>query len=1542
MSSQLEAVSTESPRQPRGRGVWWGEIIGAFVLAVLIVITLGAVVVYVISGTDWGHERMRRYAQSFLGRAAKGGHVYIGTVTGNLLTGVTVSDFVITDSVNQPFVAVARLRGDYGLSDLLHKRVWIDNVVLERPLIVLDRRPSGDWNWRSIFPRDTTPKPASAQNGWTDRLRFTNVRVIDGNLIVRTPWRPDARLSPAASDSAIRVALSNASRQMIERVPDGFQKVIEMKAVNAFMPVVRLSEPGYTARVAQITSLTMQAYPFRPPAAEVRGFQGTLPFTDDSVWWRGVTARLPHSVIRGDGSYVFRSGDLTMRAQAGPAAFADLRWLYPRMPSDAHGQLDFDLKWRDAVEDYRGYNMDFVASGARVLGSFGLTRGDSITIHDTDLRFSNVDTRLVEQTVEGFASPRRGTLSGRAKVRGGRNALIVDADVSFADQRAGTSRVVAVGEVGFPGKGVRARDLRLQLRPVQVELARGYAPSLPISGTVTGTATVNGNTASDLQIVADLDHMDRGERSLVAGRATIRLAGTKRFDVDATAKPVSLAEVGRFASSVGLRGVASGPITVHGALSSMDVDANLRVSGGGTVSGRAHLDLSGTKRYDAALAMHTLDAHAILARAPETSLSARAMVVGVGTNPATMRASIAADLSTSRWDSVAVDTASVRVTIAGGVAQIGRLYLAGGHAVATASGSFGLARDRTGTLAYQVRVDSLAAFNRWIPGLRNDTTVVGPRPGLVARAIQIARADSARLARETEIERIVTRQAPPRLQVNMPRSIRRDSVGGTLNAAGVISGNLYDFDLQGRAAGENIAARGNFVHRFKSEYVWTGARTPKATLAIGLDADSVMAAGFALDTVDARLSYKNSAGRVEILVRQDEHREYGLSGDYVLAPARNEVRLNSLRMQLDTSLWVAPHPATIRWGGPGIEVGNLELRNRGSGRLFANGLLPTQGTADFELAIENFPVIDVVNLLESDLQLVGLVNLSGTMSGTLSDPAFRGAFGITQGEYQGTTLPELHGRFGYANRELATHVDALRNGGLPMATVDGRVPINLAFSGVTGSRMIDAPMSVDLVGDSLPIELIPHFTDAVLDLHGRVAGNIALRGRLARPALTGALVIANTSITIRASGMHVDGLHGSVHMANDVVAIGTETEPLAGDARGPVKVRGTIAVGNWREPAFDLYLYASHAEVMNNRYGKLSADVGIALKGPYASPYLSGQVTVVGGVILAPEPTGKHLIGAGDPALFDVIDTALVSERELFPLQSPLFANMRMDIGIVVDRSTWVRTHDANVEIYTDYPVTLNVQRGAIALTGVVSTDRGDYTFLSKRFAVTRGSAMFIGSTDINPTLQITGEYQVREGAGAAVDVKVLVGGTLKRPRLALESDAQPPKSQSELLSLLAFGQSTTTLASVQGSSLSATNSLLSQGAQLGRQYAALALNQVIDQVETSFGKALATDYFNITPADVPTELANANGVGNFLTTTRFEGGKYLNPRTFVVGQMVGLNVPGARVQYRASEGWRYEASAESRYLLKPPTLSDQNFLQRRAFGAFVIREWKF
>jgi translocation and assembly module TamB len=397
-------------------------------------------------------------------------------------------------------------------------------------------------------------------------------------------------------------------------------------------------------------------------------------------------------------------------------------------------------------------------------------------------------------------------------------------------------------------------------------------------------------------------------------------------------------------------------------------------------------------------------------------------------------------------------------------------------------------------------------------------------------------------------------------------------------------------------------------------------------------------------------------------------------------------------------------------------------------------------------------------------------------------------------------------------------------------------------------------------------------------------------------------------------------------------------------AKGPVRLRGSLGIGNWREPSFNLYLTSEGAELINNEHAKIRIDAGLALTGPFNHAYLSGAATVTQGVVYAPEPTGRHLIGAGDPALFNVLDTAMVEDKELFPSQSPLMANLRIEMALAVKHNTWVRNREANIEVYTDDPVTIREEAGSLALTGVITTDRGEYNFLGKRFQISRGSAMFIGSPDLNPTLQITGEYQVQMASRGAVNIRVLIGGTLKRPKLSLESDAQPPKTQSELLSLLAFGQSTTSLLAFNSSSVAgsaASMDLFGVGAQLAvRRLASVALGVIVDQVELQAGRAFGTDVFSITPGDVPTEIAG-RGVGNFITQTKFEAGKYVNPRTFVTIQTQSYQFGGA-VEHRTADGWRFTASIEPRIILSEPTLTTQPYRTVRAYGGLVLKEWRF
>jgi len=359
------------------------------------------------------------------------------------------------------------------------------------------------------------------------------------------------------------------------------------------------------------------------------------------------------------------------------------------------------------------------------------------------------------------------------------------------------------------------------------------------------------------------------------------------------------------------------------------------------------------------------------------------------------------------------------------------------------------------------------------------------------------------------------------------------------------------------------------------------------------------------------------------------------------------------------------------------------------------------------------------------------------------------------------------------------------------------------------------------------------------------------------------------------------------------------------------------------------------------------ASAGLRISGPFTRAFVGGQVTVNHGVIYIPESSGKKLVSQGDPALFAVLDTSLASQRDIFPAQSSLFRNLRVDVDLAIQRNTWVRSRDANVELFTDGPIRVSVVGDALTLVGAVDADRGEYTFLSKRFQIKRGSALFIGSPDLNPTLQITAEYQVKQPTGAT-NIQVLIGGTLQSPRVSLTSDAQPPLSQSDLLSYLAFGSSS-------GSLLQFNQTSLTQGGNLinvaGGRLAGVAIGEALNQVEGDATRSLGVDVFNVTPGDAPV-LAGQSGFQQFVTGTELEAGKYLNPNTFATvivapGVFVlnggGQKVPpGVSLTHRTSKGYRYETSFGPRYMLNPPTLDGQTARGIGQFGAFIIREWRF
>jgi translocation and assembly module TamB len=327
--------------------------------------------------------------------------------------------------------------------------------------------------------------------------------------------------------------------------------------------------------------------------------------------------------------------------------------------------------------------------------------------------------------------------------------------------------------------------------------------------------------------------------------------------------------------------------------------------------------------------------------------------------------------------------------------------------------------------------------------------------------------------------------------------------------------------------------------------------------------------------------------------------------------------------------------------------------------------------------------------------------------------------------------------------------------------------------------------------------------------------------------------------------------------------------------------------------------------------------------------------------------------------VFAVVDTSRLRDADVIPSQNPLLDNLRVDLFVGVDRDTWVRSREANVEIFSDGDLRLRVDRAkqALVLDGIVGTERGQYTFLSKRFQVKRGSATFVGTQDIDPNLQITAEYEVRQAAREPLVIRIQIGGTVSAPRIALESDAQPPIPQTDLLSYLAFGSGSGSLLQFGGSSVSGGsaggNAVGATGRLATQQLAGVALGVLADASEARLGRSLGADVLNITPVpDLPPELfrADISGLETILKGTQIEFGKYFNRSTFVGLQATPVffqgdpPIPGFRVEYRFArlQGYSIESSWQPRFFLPEPSLAPQNINPKNALGVFLVRRWRF
>src|SRR6202035_2333235 len=166
-------------------------------------------------------------------------------------------------------------------------------------------------------------------------------------------------------------------------------------------------------------------------------------------------------------------------------------------------------------------------------------------------------------------------------------------------------------------------------------------------------------------------------------------------------------------------------------------------------------------------------------------------------------------------------------------------------------------------------------------------------------------------------------------------------------------------------------------------------------------------------------------------------------------------------------------------------------------------------------------------------------------------------------------------------------------------------------------------------------------------LRGRATGTFKLGGSLNKPQLTGQFAMHEGQARVVIAGIDLNQIEASIRMLGDTVVI----DSIAANSQGRIVLTGGIGLRPLTAPSFDLQLYTPRAQVLNNDRGRLVMGANLAMVGLFKGAHVTGNVRVRQGVVYIPPSDNKNLVGAGDPALFNVLDTAVMASREIFPSQ---------------------------------------------------------------------------------------------------------------------------------------------------------------------------------------------------------------------------------------------------------------------------------------------------
>jgi autotransporter translocation and assembly factor TamB len=1477
--------------------------IALFALAGVVTgILLGIVALNLVTRSDYGMELGRKYAVRWLTQRIRGTLVIERVSGSGLLGGVTLHGFSIYDEKKRPFVITDSATVRYDWRTLMGGEIKLNSIRLWSPKLYIEQLPNDSlWNYQYVFPDTSRGAPRARK-----LIAFDDARVYNATVIVRRPLE--------------KAFGRDTTRMVIEPVPGGFAHVMRFDQVRADFDRIIWESPIEEGRLFTVRQATGRAFVWEDPVT-VTGLQGRVSTRDSvvvldlsRVEFGGSRASVHGRVIQETGQNYF---DILVDGRN--LNFRDLRWLYPRMPTEGNAVATLRIQTqRPKGILWHVSNARVTAPGTRMAGSFGIVIGDTVYFTDVNLRAAPLNLELIEGMLPG-GLPVDGLLIGTVEVKGPLSSLDTRGDLRL--ERAGAPAGNSVRWTGnFDARhDLVASNFRADVRQLDLAVLTALRKDLNLKGVVSGRFEADGRVTERLQFAAALQHELAGLSSQFDGSGSFD-ARSRELDLRLNAERISFEQLAAAYPALRvLHGEARGPINLTGALDHLGVDAQLETDGG-----RVHIkgllqQRAGVRRYSGEGDISSFQLDRLFKNLPSANISGKLSFDVTGKSAADATGSIKLALQDALLSGVPFVDVQAATKLNKGVLEVDSLRAQSALGALTAMGALGIAAGHNGEMQLRLHTDSI---------------------------------------------------------VPLRTSERGTVTSGRVLVQGTLRGNVsrFDVDAAGTILGGGYGRLG--AQRAGVRLVGRALATDSGSVQFTMEGDSIALLGEKLERGTLAVNYQGEISNIRGAGSSKE-RSYTFAGDLRRDATGNRVSVREMNGGPLRAPWQLLRPFQVSLSRIGVAADSFGLEQpavggiiRGGGSLAwarsrADSVTAARQPLDFTLSAQHLDINEYLRWWRAGgAAASGWTDGTMRVSGTAAEPVVNFEATLTDVRAGATEFERIVAGFDYSGRSAVTRFTADQRG-RTVVSGGGIVPVDLGFVPVHERKSSDA-LRFSVRADSLPAASLLGIARALRDVTGSVSGDLHLRGSTRDPTVEGVLTLSNAATTFSASGVRYRDLNGSFRVQDDSMLV-IDASGRSGD--GNARVQGRLNFSRLSDPRFDtLTVVADAFLAAKRRDAEFTVSGKTLLTGRYRAPRLSGTIQVDRGTLYLDQLYRQYQVVELDrPLLFDVVDTARVAIRTLLPASSSSFLRNLVVSGLTIDvgRESWLRSRNLNVEVTGQLRVnyegldTSNVGqlRGAqdLRLTGELAAVRGTYQMeyrpFTRRFAIREGTVEFPGTPGIDPNLNFRALYRARPLQGDPIDIYALVGGTLQNPRIRLSSEVDPPISESDLASYLFFGLPTNALSSTQTRTLGAFNGRFgSVGAVAGLGFNALVTSSYLGYLASglqSFAQDYGLlDYVSLTNAEIlPGAQRSNNALSALFANTQLEVGRYMRENWFLVySQRLGADavMPGVRLEWRFHPTFTAQMFAEDRFARSPSLGIEQSATFRKVFGFFLFRDWSY